>query len=134
MRAFNPPTVAGPFASYAHGVELEGPMRLLFAAGQAGVDADGRIGDGIEEQARLVWRNVGEILAEADMGIGDIVQLNMLLLDRDDYPIARAVREEVLGDHRPASTLLFVAGLANPGWLIEIDFVAARPSPAGPAA
>jgi len=128
MRAFDPSTVAGPFASYSHGVELEGPARVLFGAGQAGVDADGRIGEGIEEQARLVWRNIGEILAGAGMGVPDIVQLNMLLLNREDYPIARTVREEILGEHRPASTLMFVVGLANPAWLIEIDFIAAQAS------
>ncbi len=128
MRTFNPSTVAGPFATYSHGVELEGPIRLVFGAGQAGVDADGRIGDGIEEQSRLVWRNIAEVLAEAEMGIRDIVHLNMLLVHREDAPAARTVREEMLGDHRPASTLLYVVGLANPKWLIEVDFIAARPA------
>ena len=80
-----------------------------------------------EEQARLVWRNIGEVLAAAGMGISDIVQLNMLLTDRADGAGARTVRDEALGDHRPASTLMFVAGLARPEWLIEIDFIAARP-------
>ena len=97
----------------------------LAPAGQAGVDADGRIGEGIEEQASLVWLNIGEVLRAADMGIEHLVQLTMLLLHRDDYPAARAVRERVLGEHRPASTLMYVNGLANPEWLIEIDFVAA---------
>lgn len=88
MRAFNPSTVAGPFASYSHGVELEGPARVLFGAGQAGVDADGRIGEGIEEQSRLLWRNIGEVLAGAGMGVSDVVQLNMLLPHREDLPTA----------------------------------------------
>ena len=126
IRAFNPRAVAGPFAAYSHGVELEPPVRMLFGAGQTGVAEDGRIGTGIEEQARLVWRNIGEVLAGAGMEISDIVQLSMYLLHREDYPTARTVREEFLGDHRPASTLVYVAGLANPDWLIEIDFVAAR--------
>jgi 2-iminobutanoate/2-iminopropanoate deaminase len=103
-------------------------MRLVFGSGQTGVDTDGRIGEDIEEQSRLVWRNIGEVLAGAGMGISDIVQLNMLIVNRGDLPTARAVREEFLGGHRPASTLLFVAGLAHPDWLIEIDFVAARTS------
>ena len=128
MRTFNPAGVAGPFGSYSHGVELEGPARLLFGSGQTGVDTDGRIGDGIEEQSRLLWRNVEGVLAGAGMEIADIVQLTMLLVDRDDLSIARSVRAEVLGTHRPASTLLFVAGLAHPDWRIEVDFVAARPS------
>jgi 2-iminobutanoate/2-iminopropanoate deaminase len=126
MRAFNPASVAGPFGSYSHGVEVDSPMRLVFGAGQTGVDTDGRIGEGIEEQSRLVWRNIEGVLAGGGMEISDIVQLTMLLVRREDLPTARAVREEVLAGHRPASTLLFVAGLAHPDWLIEIDFVAAR--------
>ncbi|MGH2679071.1 MAG: RidA family protein [Actinomycetota bacterium] len=128
MRAFNPAGVAGPFGSYSHGIEVAGPHRLLFGAGQTGVDTDGRIGEGIEEQSRLLWRNIEGVLAGADMGISDIAQLTMLLVRREDLPTARSVREEVLDGHRPASTLIFVAGLAHPDWLIEVDFVAARPS------
>jgi 2-iminobutanoate/2-iminopropanoate deaminase len=56
--------------------------------------------------------------------IEDIVQLTMYLLDRDDYPAASRARAEVLGEHRPASTLLYVAGLSRPEWKIEVDFVA----------
>jgi 2-iminobutanoate/2-iminopropanoate deaminase len=131
MRAFNPAGVAGPFGTYSHGFEVEAPMRLVFGSGQTGVDTDGRIGEDIEEQARLAWRNIGGVLAGAGMGISNIVQLNMLLVNRGDLPTARAVREEFLDGHRPASTLLFVAGLAHPDWLIEIDFVAARASDRG---
>lgn len=127
MKSHNPPGVAGPFASYAHGIELDEPVRFLFGAGQAGVDADGRVGEGIEEQATLVWRNIGKVLAAADMDFGNIVQLTMLLLHRDEYPVAREVRERALGEHRPASTLMYVSGLANPAWLLEVDFVAAVP-------
>lgn len=128
MRAFNPAGVAGPFGSYSHGIEVESPMRLVFGSGQTGVDTDGRIGEDIEEQSRLLWRNIEAVLAGAGMEISDIVQLTMLLMDRGDLPTARAVREEFLGGHRPASTLLFVVGLAHPDWLIEVDFVAARTS------
>jgi enamine deaminase RidA (YjgF/YER057c/UK114 family) len=119
--------MAAPFAKYTHGIEVDEPVRLLFGAGQVGVGPDGTVGKDITEQARLVWRNIGEVLASAGMEITDIVQLNMLLLDRADREGAQAVREEVLGDHMPASTLMYVAGLAGPEWRIEIDYIAARP-------
>jgi enamine deaminase RidA (YjgF/YER057c/UK114 family) len=125
VRTFNPAGVAGPFGTYSHGVEVDAPMRLVFGAGQTGVDTDGRIGEDIEEQSRLVWRNIEGVLAGAGMAISDIVQLNMLLVHREDLATAREVREEFLGPHRPASTLVFVAGLAHPDWRIEVDFVAA---------
>ena len=125
IRRHVPDDVAPPFATYAHGVEVDGPARFLFGAGQVGVGIDGRVGDGISEQAELVWRNIGRVLASAGMGVGDIVQLTMYLIDRDDRSEARRVRDEALGDHRPASTLLFVSGLSDPAWRIEVDFVAA---------
>jgi 2-iminobutanoate/2-iminopropanoate deaminase len=132
MRAFNPSGVAGPFGTYSHGIEVESPMRLVFGSGQTGVDTDGRIGEEIEEQSRLMWRNIEGVLAGAGMRISDIVQLTMLLVDRADLPTARAVREEFLDGHRPASTLMFVAGLAHADWRIEVDFVAARDSERDP--
>jgi 2-iminobutanoate/2-iminopropanoate deaminase len=125
-RFFNPDGVPGPFNTYSHGAVVEGPVRFLFGAGQAGVHPDGRIGEGIEEQSRLVWQHIVSILTEADMTVEDIVQLNMLLVDRAHRGPASAVRNEFLGDHRPTSTLMVVSGLANADWLIEIDFIAAK--------
>lgn len=122
----NPSSIAGPFATYAHGVAIDGPVRWLFGAGQTGVAADGTTPDDIEGQARLVWANMKAVLADAAMGVGDIVQLNMLLIDRDDAAGAMAVRNAELGDHRPASTLMYISGLARPEWLIEIDYIAAK--------
>lgn len=122
----NPENVAGPFATYSHAIEVIEPKRLLFGAGQVGVGPDGSVGETVTEQARHVWENIREVLASADMEITDIVQLNMLLLDRADREEAHAVRQEYLGDHRPASTLMYVSGLSRPEWRVEIDFVAAR--------
>lgn len=125
MRRINPAGIAGPFATYAHGVEVESNARILFGAGQTGVAADGTVPASIKDQARLVWSNMKAILDEANMGIADIVQLNMLLIDRADRDGAMAVRDSELGPHRPASTLMYISGLANPAWKIEIDFIAA---------
>ena len=126
MRRINPPQIAGPFATYAHGVEFSGPVRWLFGAGQTGVDGDGTTPADIVGQSELVWSNIRAVLADADMTIEDIVQLNMLLVDRADHDGAKAVRDAALGDHRPASTLMYISGLARPEWLIEIDYIAAR--------
>ena len=83
MKKHNPPGVAGPFATYSHGIELDGPHRFLFGAGQTGVRDDGSVGEGIEEQTRLVWNNIRTVLAAADMEIADIVQLMKGLIGLD---------------------------------------------------
>jgi 2-iminobutanoate/2-iminopropanoate deaminase len=128
MRRINPAGIAGPFATYAHAVEVESNARILFGAGQTGQELDGSVPEGIEDQARITWANISTILGEAGMDIGDIVQLNMLLIDRADREGAMGVRDDELGPHRPASTLMYISGLANPAWRIEIDFIAARES------
>ncbi|HUG32193.1 MAG TPA: RidA family protein [Acidimicrobiia bacterium] len=126
MRQHNPDVIAGPFATYSHGIEIVEPKRLLFGAGQVGVRPDGTVGEDVSEQARLVWENIAAVLDSAGMEISDIVQLNMLLLDRADRDAAHNVRQKYLGEHRPASTLMYVSGLSRPEWRVEIDFIAAR--------
>jgi len=126
LRRINPTGIAGPFATYAHAVEIESSARLLFGAGQTGVNLDGSVPATIEAQSTIAWSNIKIILGEADMGISDIVQLNMLLIRREDRDGAMAVRDHELGPHRPASTLMYISGLANPAWKIEIDFIAAK--------
>ena len=66
MRRINPAGIAGPFATYAHGVEVESNARILFGAGQTGVAADGTVPDSIEGSgaARVVEH-------ESDSGRGE---------------------------------------------------------------
>jgi 2-iminobutanoate/2-iminopropanoate deaminase len=125
-RRLEPPGLTPPFATYAHGVEVPASSRFVFGAGQVGVRPDGSVGEGVEEQAEILWDNIRQVLAESDMEIADIVQLNMIMVDPSDRDGAMRVRDAVLGDHRPASTLMYIAQLAAPEWLIEIDYIAAK--------
>ena len=47
-------------------------------------------------------------------------------MDPADMPAYRAVRERILGDHRPASTMIVISALGRPEWKVEIEAVAAR--------
>lgn len=135
VRYLNPKSIAAPIGRYSHAVETAPGMRLLHVSGQVGLSADGRLPAGIAEQAENAWRNIEAILAEAGMGIGDLVRVNTFLVDATHVAESRAVRLRHLGEHRPASTLLVVAGLAAPEYLVEIEAVAAAaPSRAKPAA
>jgi enamine deaminase RidA (YjgF/YER057c/UK114 family) len=55
------------------------------------------------------------------MGVENIVKTTTFLTDRGLLDTFRAARGAVFGDHAPASTLLFVAGLADPRWMVEIE-------------
>ena len=120
-----PSTIAPPFSRYSHGVETEGNVRWLHISGQVGVAPDGKLADGAEAQIEQAWRNVLNVLDAAGMGPRDLVKATTFLINRADLATARAVRDRMLQGAEPASTLIFVAGLASPDWLVEIEAIAA---------
>jgi 2-iminobutanoate/2-iminopropanoate deaminase len=120
-----PKSVAPPFSPYSHGVEAPAAARWLHVSGQVGVTPEGKVLDGSEAQIEQAWRNVLSVLEAAGMGPRDLVKVTTFLIDRADLPTARAVRARMLGGAEPASTLLFVSGLASPDWRVEIEAVAA---------
>jgi reactive intermediate/imine deaminase len=103
---------------------------LLFVSGVVAVDADRELvgGDDVVEQARQVFRNMGEVLAAAGCAFEDVVKVTVFLTDVADRPLVNPVRQEVFGESRPASTLVEVSGLAIPGAKIEVEAVALIPS------
>lgn len=103
---------------------------LLFVSGVVPVDAAGALvgGDDVVAQARQVFRNVGEVLAAAGCGFGDVVKVTVYLLDIEDRARINPVRQEAFGETRPASTLVEVSALAVPGALLEVEAVALVPS------
>ena len=62
---FNPDGMAPPQAKYHHGVLVPTGTQTLYIAGQLGVDSDGNIADGIEEQSRWAFRNLATVLESA---------------------------------------------------------------------
>ncbi|MGY4476283.1 enamine deaminase RidA (YjgF/YER057c/UK114 family) [Bradyrhizobium sp. USDA 3364] len=61
--------------------------------------------------------------------MADIVRATYYLTDISDADAHFAVCGEVLGDIRPAATLLIVAGLYKPEMKIEIEVTAKRRNP-----
>ena len=125
-RHFNPPTLPAPGGSYSHGCEIPPGARGLVIAGQIGLRPDGTLADTIDGQCEWAFRNILGVLEAADMGPQDITKLTTYVTDRDIGQAFAEARAKVLGDVRPPSTFLVVAGLGQPSWLIEIDATAAR--------
>lgn len=122
----NPPSVRAPAGPYSHSVEVAAGGRTLYLAGQTGTRPDGTIPDGIEAQAEAAWTNLVNVLAASGYRMEDVVKLQTFLVRREDRDGYNKVRGKYLGAHRPASTFLLVAGLADPRLLVEIEAVAAK--------
>ena len=125
-KEYRVPGQAEPISHYTDAVEANG---LLFVSGIVPVDADGRVigGEDVVEQARQVFRNMGEVLAAGGAGFADVLKVTVFLTDVDDRARINPVRQEVFGEARPASTLVEISRLAIPGAKIEVECVAALP-------
>lgn len=125
LRQHNPDDVFPPYANYAHAVEVAAGSRLLFVSGLNGYERDGRtIPADFESQAELVWTHLEAILRDAGMGLSDLVSLRFYLAEPALDPMNVAILKQRLGDHRAARTVV-CAGLLEPGWLLEVEAVAA---------
>jgi len=121
----NPENVFPPYANYAHAVEVAAGSRLLFISGLNGLEADGEtMPADFTAQVELIWTHLERILAEARMSITDLVSLRFYLANAADDPANVAVLKRRLGGHQAARTVI-CTGLLEPGWLVEIEAVAA---------
>jgi enamine deaminase RidA (YjgF/YER057c/UK114 family) len=116
----NPSTVRAP-TGYTHAIQVKNPERWLVISGQVGVASDGSIPDSGEAQIAQALTNLRNVLEANGMAVTNIVKTTVFLTDRDLLMTFRAARGAVFGDHVPASTLLFVAGLADPRFVVEIE-------------
>jgi 2-iminobutanoate/2-iminopropanoate deaminase len=124
INPLNPAILPAATGNYTHGVQVDGGSRMVFVSGQVPWgDEHGWIPDDFEEQCRLVWRNVLAVLAEADLGVRNLVNVTTYLSDRQYRAANSKIREEVLGDHAPALTII-ICDIYAEEWLLEIEAVA----------
>ena len=103
--------------------------RTIYTAGQVSIDAQGGLvgADDLGAQTAQVMRNVGLALAAAGAGFADVVKITTYVVNyRPEHRsvISQARAPFFVGGLPPASTLIGVAALAMPEWLVEIEAVA----------
>ncbi|HYL79217.1 MAG TPA: RidA family protein [Candidatus Acidoferrum sp.] len=116
---FDPPT-------YSQGVKVTGAQTILFLSGQVAYDEKGgpaHRGD-FTAQARTVFRAVKAQVEAGGGTLANVVKLTTYLTDMRHRADLVSVREEFFGKKLPASTLVGVAALAHPDWLIEVEAIA----------
>ncbi len=121
-----PAGVAPPVGAYSHAIEVAAGARTLYISGQVGILPDGSTASGIEAQTEAAWNNILRILEAAGMAVEDLVKVTTFVMHATDIGAVRAVRQRMLGDHRPASTLVVISRLASVDYLIEIEATAAK--------
>src|SRR5262252_8102648 len=118
-------------SGYSHGFSAEG--RVVFVAGQIGWDpvtltiAPG----GMPAQVRQSLANIAAVLEAAGATPGHLVRLTWFITDREAYLRDRkaigAAYRDIIGRHFPPMSVIVVAGLLEPGAMVEIEATAVIP-------
>ena len=126
---FNVAGVVEPFGIFSSAAwQPEG--RVLHISGHVSQDAAGRtVGQGdMAAQTRQVLENIRDVLASVGGTMADIAKVTVFVTDVAEISAIHAVRAEFFAKPYPASTLVQVAQLIDPDWLIEIEAIAVIPS------
>lgn len=125
-KPINPATVSAPAANYAHAILTENPTRWLHTSGVVPISPDGTVPTSLVDQAQVIWTNIAAMLADASMSATDVVSVTTYVTPGHDLGPIMAIRDDALGGHHAASTLVVVPELARSEWLMEIAIIAAN--------
>ena len=96
----------------------------VYLSGALGIGADGKLGEGMEAQAKLAMDNLGAGLKQAGLGWGDVVKCTVMLDDMKDWPAFNQVYVTYFPDKKfPARSAFGADGLAL-GALLEVECIA----------
>ena len=93
----------------------------VWVAGTAPVWPDGEVDPDPAVQTRRCIEIIAAALAEAGAGLEHVVRTRQFIVDQVDAEAVGQAHGEAFGDIRPASTMVIVAGLLDPGWRVEIE-------------
>jgi enamine deaminase RidA (YjgF/YER057c/UK114 family) len=124
----NPPALSKPNpGTYTHVVKTG---KLLFIAGQTGVDAAGKaVGPGMKEQLEQVMINLLAALKSQGADFSHVAKTTTFVTSISEFrsPEVAAVRAKYLGANPPANTLVQIQQLADPVYKVEIEAIAVLP-------
>ena len=111
---------------FAHGVGIPAGARLLFSNGQIGTRADGTSPEDVATQTEIIFERLQAILTADGMALTDIAHLTTYLTEADHQVDYKRVRDRIMGDHKPANTLVVVKALVREPLKVEVEMIAAK--------
>jgi enamine deaminase RidA (YjgF/YER057c/UK114 family) len=120
-----------PARGYSNVVVVTGSVKTVYIGGQDAVDASGAVvgkGD-LQAQVEQIFKNMQTALDAAGAKLEHVVKWNILVVQGQNIQPGFEVYQRIWGDrpNPPAITVAFVAGLAHPDFLCEMDAIAVVP-------
>ncbi len=123
VETFTPPHTPTPIGPDHH-VAKVGPF--ISIGGTAGVNpVTGQLaGSDVYSQTRQILESFRVMLAAAGSDLQHVVHINVFLKDMRDFEEMNRAYVDVMGDHRPARTVIGVSELPKPGVLLTMNLTA----------
>jgi enamine deaminase RidA (YjgF/YER057c/UK114 family) len=130
VQYLNPETLSKNPA-FTNVVVVSGPAKTIYIGGQDAVDASGNIigkGD-LKAQTEQILKNIQAALAAGGAQPEHVVKWNIYVVQGQSLQEGFAAFQSVWGNrpNPPAISGMFVAGLAHPDFLAEMDAIAVVP-------
>jgi len=114
--------------AFTNVIVVTGSVKTLYVGGQNAVDASGTIigkGD-FKAQTEQVLKNIQTALSAGGAQLEHVIKWNLYVVQGQPLQAGFEVFQQVWGSrpNPPAITMAFVAGLANPDFLVEMDAIA----------
>ena len=123
VETFTPPNTPTPIGPYNH-IAKVGPF--ISIGGTAGVDpTTGQLaGADVYSQARQILKSFQVMLESVNSDLEHIIHVNVFLKDMQDFEEMNRAYIDILGNHRPARTVIGVSELPKPGVLLTMNLTA----------
>lgn len=130
VQYINPPALHHNPA-FTNVVKVTNPAKTVYVGGQDAIDQSGAIvgkGD-IKKQTEQILINIQVALAAAGARLEHVIKWNLYVVQGQPIQEGFEVFQRIWGDrpHPPAISMAFVAGLAHPDFLAEMDAIAVIP-------
>jgi len=117
--------------AFTNVIVVNGSVKTVYVGGQNALDAAGIIigrGD-FKAQTEQVLRNIQAALSAGGARLEHVIKWNLYVVQGQPLQAGFEVFQEFWGrrPNPPAITMAFVAGLANPDFLVEMDAIAVIP-------
>jgi 2-iminobutanoate/2-iminopropanoate deaminase len=128
VETFTPPNTPTPIGPYNHIAKVGQHIAI---GGTAGVDpATGKLaGAKIDAQTRQILRSFKVMLESVGSDLNHIVHVNIFLQNMSDFDDMNAAYVDMMGEHRPARTVIAVRELPKPGVLVTMNLTAVTKAP-----
>ena len=123
VETLTPPNTPTPIGPYNHVAKVG---EHIWIGGTAGVDpATGLLaGADVAAQTRQILKSFKVMLAAVGSDLDHAVHINIFLKSMADFDAMNAAYTEVMGEHRPARTVVAVSELPKPGVLLTMNLAA----------